>query len=171
MNNSYKNHPLIVSNNDYLFEKKFVSISSEHRDLTKYPSSSCFEIELPQDYVNVQSIKLVEWHCHFCNPINNDFYMAIDGLNCIDIATIKGGVVNFAFAKLCLQPITVYQCEIPYKWFYPPAERIRKLKITCKYGDGTIVDFGITPFSFMLEFNLLNPQIIKKQNISFMNGT
>jgi hypothetical protein len=55
------NHPLIPNSNQYLFERKFVSINSEDRDLTKYPNSSEFEIELPQDYVNVQSVKLYSW--------------------------------------------------------------------------------------------------------------
>lgn len=55
------NHPLISNSNQYLFERKFVSINSEDRDITKYPNSSEFEIELPQDYVNVQSVKLYSW--------------------------------------------------------------------------------------------------------------
>lgn len=55
------NHPLIPNSNQYLFERKFVSINSEDRDITKYPNSSEFEIELPQDYVNVQSVKLYSW--------------------------------------------------------------------------------------------------------------
>jgi hypothetical protein len=55
------NHPLIPNSNQYLFERKFVSINSEDRDLIKYPNSSEFEIELPQDYVNVQSVKLYSW--------------------------------------------------------------------------------------------------------------
>ena len=59
--NVQQNHPLIPSSNSYVIEKKFVSIHSEDRDISSFPSSSLFEIELPQDYENVQSIRLSTW--------------------------------------------------------------------------------------------------------------
>jgi hypothetical protein len=54
-------HPLIPNANQYYLDKKYVSIHSEDRDILKYPSSSEFEIELPQDYLNVYSVKLYNW--------------------------------------------------------------------------------------------------------------
>jgi hypothetical protein len=57
----FNNHPLIPNSNQYFFERKYVSIHSEDRDITKYPVSSLFEIELPQDYLNVASVKLSSW--------------------------------------------------------------------------------------------------------------
>lgn len=59
--NTQNNHPLINNANDYFLEKKFISIHSGDRDIIKYPSSSEFEIELPQDYLNVQSLQLATW--------------------------------------------------------------------------------------------------------------
>jgi len=59
--NVQQNHPLIPNSNSYVIEKKFVSVHSEDRDITSFPSSSLFEIELPQDYENVQSIRLSTW--------------------------------------------------------------------------------------------------------------
>ena len=59
--NVQQNHPLIPNSNSYVIEKKFVSIHSEDRDIASFPSSSFFEIELPQDYENVQSIRLSTW--------------------------------------------------------------------------------------------------------------
>jgi hypothetical protein len=44
-----------------MFEQKYVSIHSEDRDIVKFPNSSEFEIELPQDYCNVQGVKLSSW--------------------------------------------------------------------------------------------------------------
>lgn len=41
--------------------KKYVSIHSEDRDMLKYPSSSAFAIELPNDIQNVKAIRLVDW--------------------------------------------------------------------------------------------------------------
>jgi hypothetical protein len=40
---------------------KYISIHSEDRDFLKYPNSSEFEIELPEDLLNVASLKLVNW--------------------------------------------------------------------------------------------------------------
>jgi len=54
-------HPLIPNENSYLYEKKYVSITSQDRDILKYPNPSNFEIELPQDYVNVKSVRLAQW--------------------------------------------------------------------------------------------------------------
>ena len=57
-NNKY---PLITNSNDYMYIKKYVSIHSEDRDMKKYPNSALFTIEMPQDYVNVVTIKLESW--------------------------------------------------------------------------------------------------------------
>ena len=56
--NTSTNHPLIPSSNEYMIEQRVVSIHSEDRDFSKYPNSSEFEIELPDDYVNVSTVKL-----------------------------------------------------------------------------------------------------------------
>ena len=39
LNNS---HPIIPNSNQYYFDRKFVSINSEDRDITKYPNASEF---------------------------------------------------------------------------------------------------------------------------------
>jgi hypothetical protein len=46
----------------------------------------------------------------------------------------------------------------PFKYFNPPAERIRKLKIKLRYHNGQIIDFGQFEYSFMIELSLLRPQ-------------
>ena len=55
------NHPLIPSSQNYQFYKKYVSIHSEDRDVLKHPNSNSFEIELPEDLLNVSTIKLTNW--------------------------------------------------------------------------------------------------------------
>lgn len=55
------NHPLIPNANDYLYYNKYVSIHSEDRDILKYPKSNSFEIEMPEDLLNVSIIKLTNW--------------------------------------------------------------------------------------------------------------
>lgn len=59
--NVQDNHPLINNSNNYFLEKKFISIHSGDRDIVKFPLASEFEIELPQDYLNVQSLQLANW--------------------------------------------------------------------------------------------------------------
>ena len=55
------NHPLINNSNQYFYEKKYISISSEDRDYTKFPNSAEFEIFLPQEYLNIASARLYSW--------------------------------------------------------------------------------------------------------------
>ena len=59
--NVSQTHPLIPNSNEYVLYKKYVSIHSEDRDIIKYPNSSEFDIELPEDLLNVISIRLSTW--------------------------------------------------------------------------------------------------------------
>ena len=59
--NVNQTHPLIPNSQNYTFYKKYVSIHSEDRDYTKYPNSALFEIELPEDYLNVSTVRLANW--------------------------------------------------------------------------------------------------------------
>jgi hypothetical protein len=54
------NKPLIKREQDYVLNRKLVSIHSEDRDVTKYPNSNNFEIELPETLLNVQSLRLTD---------------------------------------------------------------------------------------------------------------
>jgi hypothetical protein len=74
-NNVNSNHPIINNANDYFFYRKYISIHSEDRDITKYPNASQFEIEMPEDYVNVLSIKLENWSF----PANYDTFSELNG--------------------------------------------------------------------------------------------
>jgi hypothetical protein len=108
-------------------------------------------------------------------------YMEIAGLNCIDETepfnvsdftlhtNQTNGQVNSAFAKIAVAatPIQQYYDRemMPYKWFNPPAERIRRLKIKIRYHNGQLVDFSTFGYSFTLEFSLLNPQTDRNYSI------
>jgi len=105
------------------------------------------------------------------------FYMEIQGLNNIDetspfnlsnftsTTNQTNGIVNAAFAKISIPTTPLGQWfdkqALPYMYFLPPAERIRKLKIKIRYHNGVLVDFNVFPFSFTLEFTLVNPQIVR----------
>ena len=108
--------------------------------------------------------------------------MEIDGWNCIDETSPynlslytsqtnkTNGVVNSSFAKIAIPTTPISQWFDndmgPYKYWNPPAERIGKIKVKIRYHNGTLVDFGIFDFSFMIELNILKPQQEKNYNIS-----
>jgi len=52
--------PLIPREQNYVIDRKLVSIHSEDRDITKYPEANEFWITLPQPLLNVQSLRLVQ---------------------------------------------------------------------------------------------------------------
>lgn len=45
---------------NYLLDRKLVSIHTEDRDITKYPNNNNFAVELPEDMINIQSMRLVQ---------------------------------------------------------------------------------------------------------------
>lgn len=108
------------------------------------------------------------------------FYMEIAGQNCINETqpynisdfTIKtnstNGIVNSSFAKIPIPTTPIAQWfdrdSLPYKFYYPPAERIRKLSIKLRYHNGQPVNFGIFNYSFDLEFITQLPQILRNSN-------
>ena len=104
-------------------------------------------------------------------------YMEIVGQNCINetspynISTFTvsnnktNGVVNSAFAKISIPTTPISQWfdydSSPYKFYYPPAERMRRLSFKLRYHNGQLVDFGTFNFTFTLEFTLQLPQILR----------
>jgi len=96
------NHPLIPSTQNYQFYKQYVSIHSEDRDVSKYPNSNNFEIELPEDLLNVSTIRLTNWSF----PANYDTFSS-NNLNVTMTFTIsspynpgENGVSNSLYEKI-----------------------------------------------------------------------
>lgn len=113
-------------------------------------------------------------------------YMELDGFNCIDetqpytanqftlTTNQTNGIVNASFSKMSIPSTPLSQWfdkeSVPYKMFYPPAERIRKLSFRIRYHNGQLVDFGVFNYSFMLEFNLVVPQILRHSKTASYPG-
>ena len=55
-----ENHPLIPREQNYVLERKIITVHSIDRDISKWPKGNHFEIDLPEDITNVQSMRLVE---------------------------------------------------------------------------------------------------------------
>jgi len=122
---------------------------------------------------------------NFLGP--SHFYICIDTLNCIDITspfsvsnfTLKtnqsNGVVNQALAKVSLYSAPLsefFDKGLPYyKFFVPPKDNIRRLKIAIKYHNGQFVNFDSFNYTFTLEFTQLIPMNSRKMNIINANLT
>ena len=61
MYNVNTSHPILTNSQEVVYQRKYVSIHSEDRDMLKFPKSSEFEIEMPEDMNNVSSIRLANW--------------------------------------------------------------------------------------------------------------
>ena len=109
-------------------------------------------------------------------------YMELDGNNCIDETTPynpslytfttnqTNGIVNSAFAKIAIPTTPLSQWfdkdSSPYKYYYPPAERMRKFHFKIRYHNGLLVNFGSFNYSFVLEFTLQMPQLLRNSKNS-----
>jgi hypothetical protein len=109
------------------------------------------------------------------------FYMEIDGLNNIDETSpyflntftastnMTNGVHNSAFAKIAVTTTPVSQWfdtnTEAVKYFNPPAERIRKIRVRLRYHNGQPVNFGKFNFSFNLIFTMFVPQNLRSSMV------
>jgi hypothetical protein len=108
-------------------------------------------------------------------------YMELDGQNCIDETqpynvsefTTKtngtNGIVNSSFAKIPVPSTPISQWfdrdSLPYKFYYPPAERMKKFRVFLRYHNGQQVNFGVFNYSFVIEFTLQLPQILRNSKV------
>ena len=78
---------------------------------------------------------------------------------------MTNGIVNSAFAKIAIPTTPISQWfdrdSLPYKFYYPPAEKMRRLKFKIRYHNGEVVNFGIFSYSFVIEFTIQLPQSIR----------
>ena len=135
---------------------------------------------LPNPALTNSNVQWVECptKINFMGP--SHFYMEIEGQNCIDetspynfstftsTTNSTNGVVNAAFAKIGIPttPLTQWfdRDSLPYKFYYPPAERMRKLYFRIRYHNGQLVNFGEFNYSFLLEFTIQLPQLLRASN-------
>jgi len=142
-----------------------------------YPGDNGFWL-LPDTDLSGSTVYWAE--CLFKINLMGDayIYMELDGQNCLDetspfnvnsytlTTNNTNGVVNSAFAKLPVPSTPISQFfdkeSLPYKFYYPPAEKLRKFKFRLRYHNGQLVNFGTFNFSFVVEFVIQLPQILRK---------
>ena len=110
---------------------------------------------------------------------DNVFFIEVSGLNILDetkpfqisdyTKTTNGtiGVINSALAKVSINKNNRQEeCNQPiYKYYDPPAERIRRFCITLRYHDGRLVCFENQDFNIVFELGLLTPHNEKRMSV------
>lgn len=84
--NTNTEHPLIPRQQTYMLDHKIVSVCSEDRDVCQWTNRAHFEITLPQQLLNVETIRLVE-----CNFPSINFTFKNSYYNTKLVFTVNGG--------------------------------------------------------------------------------
>jgi len=109
--NTNTTYPIINNPNEYILYKKTVSIHSEDRDIIKYPNSSYFEIELPQDYLNVYTISLGNYkfptNYNVFSNIQSNIFISFQIIN----STSSYNLINLALHNYSANNFNVYITE------------------------------------------------------------
>ena len=58
--NLHNSNQLIKNEQNYVLDRKLLTVHSEDRDIKKWPNANHFEIMLPESMLNVQSMRLVQ---------------------------------------------------------------------------------------------------------------
>jgi hypothetical protein len=79
--------PLINREQNYVLDRRVLSVHSEDRDITKWPQANTFEIILPEQLLNVQSLRIVQ-----CTFPGKHYTFRKDYQNTKLIVTVLGGL-------------------------------------------------------------------------------
>lgn len=166
MNNFMTNqtHPLIPRFPNYVLNSKIVSIHSEDRDTRSWPNANDFEVRLPQELRNVQSIRLLDINLPIdntdvdCSSNKSRVYMELEKYNTIDElepepketnasytkARPWGGRVNSSFAVIptSVEETSNHFCDdfSNLSYYQPPIERISKIHVKFRYHNGKLIE-------------------------------
>jgi hypothetical protein len=136
--------PLINREQNYVLDRKIVTIHSEDRDITKWPNSNTFEIMLPETLLNVQSMRLIQ------STMPGNFYTFSNDYQNTQMQFTVGGIKK---------PITIQE------GYYTPAQLSTELTNRMNaYNSDTSFNvfydevkhklwFGHTDLSFNLNFD------------------
>jgi len=94
-------HPLIKTSHNFVLDRKVLFIDSNDRDIERWPSASEFEINCPQNYTNVESLRLSSINLpNFFYNISeqlqtNKMIVDISGSSTLNIITLEDGCYNY----------------------------------------------------------------------------
>ena len=138
--------PLINREQNYVLDRKLLSVHSEDRDITKWPNSNTFEIVLPETILNVQSMRLVQATMParffvFSNDYQNTLLKFTIGGESHSIDPIQEGIYtpNQLSIELTNKMNAVIHADASFNVFYD--------EVRSKFW------FGHTDLSFNLDFD------------------
>ena len=95
------NNPLIKTSHNFVLDRKILFIDSNDRDIERWPCASEFEITCPQNYNNVESLRLSNINLPtFLYNISeqlqtNKMIVNISGSSTLNIITLEDGCYNY----------------------------------------------------------------------------
>lgn len=101
-------HPLIKTSHNFVLDRKVLFIDSNDRDIERWPNASEFEINCPQNYTNVESLRLLNINLpNFFYNISeqlqtNKMYIDLSGIEQLPII-LEDGYYNYIQLKNALQ--------------------------------------------------------------------
>ena len=100
MNNSI-NNPLIKTSHNLVLDRKILLIDSDDRDIERWPSASEFEINCPQIYNNIESLRLSNimlpnFYYNISEQLQtNKMIVTISGSSTLNVITLEDGCYNY----------------------------------------------------------------------------
>jgi hypothetical protein len=154
--------------------KQQLSVHSEDRDISKWPNSNLFEVELPVDYKNVSSMRLIDidipanFHVFSVVNQNNRLLFKLRGHSIIiqitegtyrpnQMALELAGQMNAAASAVLLVPytsFTVVHNDVSQKFLFVNSLDTFELDFTCSQFDGTYFEnYGAWGLGYNLGFS------------------
>ena len=100
-------HPLIKTSHNFVLDRKVLFIDSNDRDIERWPNASEFEINCPQNYTSVESLRLLNINLpNFFYNISEQLQtnkMIVNYDNSSNIITLDDGYYNYTQLQDALQ--------------------------------------------------------------------
>lgn len=116
------NHPLINREQNYVAERKILTVHSEDRDIKIWPYTDEFEIICPQTYANVQSVSLSQINLpHIFYNFSDDFENTIMTYNSNKLTLPPGSYTYNILAQVLenkMNTIKVRYSSLQHKYLF-----------------------------------------------------
>ena len=122
-------NPLIKTSHNFVLDRKILFIDSNDRDIERWPNASEFEINCPQNYTNVESIKLSNIMLPtFLYNISeqlqtNKMRVDISGSPIPHIITLEDGCYNYTQLQYALRAKLISDVSATFDVSYNPIDR------------------------------------------------
>jgi hypothetical protein len=161
--NTNQSHPIIQKNREYILNKKLLSVHSNDRNNDKWKNSNEFEITLPENIKNIESIKLNSISIPNKTPMFSNLFQNIKfKFNILD-GPISGYVVELEEGTYTIEQL-ILSIQNQMNTVSSSTDFI------CKYNEVTgKLWFGNTSKSFKLLFNEKQEYTITNLNTNLMH--